>query len=55
MAFLTGWKTYITSAAAILTAVAAYLNGGETLDQAVQLVFTALLAAFIRSGVANSK
>lgn len=39
--FLSGWKTYLTAAAAIITAVAAYANGAITLPD----LFTAIFAA----------
>lgn len=55
MNFLTGYKTYITGAASIIGAVALYANGTDTASQAIQLVITALLAMFVRSGVAASK
>ena len=51
---LQGKKTYITAAVAIITAIAAYLVGDATPIQAAQLVFTALIGAFVRSGVANA-
>jgi hypothetical protein len=46
-----GYKTYITAGVAVISAVAAYLVGDATIMQAAQLVFTALLAAFVRNGV----
>jgi hypothetical protein len=46
-----GYKTYITAALAALSAIAAYLVGETTLVESAQLVFTALLAAFVRSGI----
>jgi VIT1/CCC1 family predicted Fe2+/Mn2+ transporter len=46
-----GKKTYITAALASLTAIAAYLVGEAPLADTAQLVFTALLAAFVRSGL----
>lgn len=49
---LAGYKTYITAALAVLSAVAAYLTGDADLMQTANLVFTALLAAFVRSGIA---
>jgi len=51
---LKGKKTYITAAVAIITAVASYLVGDATPIQAAQLVFTALMGAFLRNGVANA-
>jgi precorrin-4 methylase len=49
---LSGYKTYITAGVAILTAAAAYLTGDMTVAETLQLVVTALLGAFLRSGVA---
>jgi len=49
---LKGYKTYITAAIAVITAVAAYLTGEATVVQTSQLVFSALFAAFIRNGIA---
>jgi hypothetical protein len=48
---LKGYKTYITAALAVLSAVGAYLAGDATLAEAGQLAFTAVMAVFIRSGV----
>lgn len=46
-----GKKTYITAAVAVITAVAAYLVGDATLPETANLVFTAILAAFVRNGI----
>lgn len=46
-----GYKTYITAGVAVVTAVAAYLVGDADLMQTANLIFTALLAAFVRNGV----
>jgi hypothetical protein len=46
-----GYKTYVTAGVAVVTAVAAYLVGEADLMQTAQLVFTALLGAFIRNGI----
>ena len=51
---LAGKKTYITAALAVLTAVGAYLTGDATIMQTAQLVFTALIGAFVRNGVAHA-
>jgi len=48
---LKGYKTYITAALAIITAVAAYLTGEANVAQTGQLVFSALFATFIRNGM----
>ncbi len=49
---LSGYKTYITAGVAVVSALAAYLTGDASLMQTAQLVFTALMAAFLRSGIA---
>jgi hypothetical protein len=46
-----GKKTYITAAVAAITAIAAYLVGDATLTETANLVFTAMLAAFVRNGI----
>jgi hypothetical protein len=51
---LKGYKTYITAGVAVITAVAAYLTGEADLLQTANMVFTALMAAFIRSGVEDA-
>lgn len=48
---LKGYKTYITAGVAIVVAVAEYLTGDATLADTANLVFTALLAAFVRNGI----
>ena len=48
---LSGYKTYITAALAILGAAAAYLTGEMVLNDAIQLAVTAALGAFIRNGM----
>ena len=50
-AMFSGFKTYITAAVAVVTAAAAYLTGEASLVDTLQLVFAALMGAFIRSGV----
>ena len=49
---LKGYKTYITAGVAVISAVAAYVTGDATAMQAAQLIFTALIGAFVRHGVA---
>tara|TARA_R110000822_G_scaffold246126_4_gene374514 strand:+ start:1212 stop:1364 length:153 start_codon:yes stop_codon:yes gene_type:complete len=46
-----GYKTYITAAVAVLTAIGAYLSGDASVAEAGQTVFTALLAVFVRHGI----
>lgn len=50
---LSGYKTYITAALAILTAVGTWLAGDLQLADMIQTVVTAALGAFIRHGVAT--
>jgi hypothetical protein len=49
---LKGKKTYITAAVAIVTAAGAYSTGDMAAVEALTVSFNALLAAFIRNGVA---
>jgi hypothetical protein len=49
-----GYKTYITAGVAVITAVAAYAIGEADAMQTANLVFTALMAAFIRHGVEDT-
>lgn len=51
---LSGYKTYITAAVAIIGAIGGYLAGDVSLVDAVQLIVPALLGAFVRAGVAAS-
>lgn len=48
---LAGYKTYVTAGVAVIGAVAAYLVGDADLMQTANLVFTAILAAFVRNGI----
>jgi hypothetical protein len=52
--FLTGKKTYIVGLGTILGAVGGVMSGALPLEQAVQLVVTALLGMTIRSGINTS-
>ena len=51
ISMLKGYKTYVTAGVAVIGAVAAYLVGDADLMQTANLVFTALLAAFVRNGI----
>ena len=53
MSFLDGYKTYIVCAAAILTAVAAYLNKSISLTELVSAIFAALGGITLRQGIAK--
>jgi type IV secretory pathway VirB2 component (pilin) len=46
-----GKKTYITAVVAVVVAVAEYLTGDASLAETANLVFTAVLAAFVRNGI----
>jgi hypothetical protein len=48
---LSGYKTYITAGLAVVGAVAAYLTGDMAIADAIQIVVTAVMGAFIRNGV----
>lgn len=48
---LKGYKTYLTGFAALIGALTAYLSGDIEGAQAAQLVVTAMLAMFMRSGI----
>jgi len=51
---LQGKKTYVAAGISVIGAIAAYLTGDATATQAFQLVMSALLAAGVRNGIANS-
>ena len=51
---LNGYKTYILGSVTIIGAVAAYLVGDASLSETVNLVVTAGMGMFIRSGIANA-
>ena len=51
---LKGYKTYVTAAVAVITAVSLYLVGDASVMETAQAVFTAILAATIRHGVASA-
>lgn len=48
---LSGYKTYITAIVAIITAIAAYLVGDASMIETAQMIFTALIGAFVRAGM----
>ena len=50
---LSGYKTYITAAVAVIGALGAWASGDATAFQAASAAVNALLAAFIRAGVAK--
>lgn len=52
--YFKGKKTYATAAATIFGTAAAYVTGHVAGPDAAQLVVTALIGAFIRSGIGNS-
>lgn len=48
---LKGYRTYILGAVTIIGALAAYLVGDTSLNEMVNLVVTAGMGMFIRSGI----
>lgn len=52
--FLSGWKTYLTGAAAILTAIAGYASGVITLPELVAAIFAAIGTMTLRHGITTS-
>lgn len=51
---LTGKKTYITGALAIIGFIGAYVTGEATIVETAQAVIMALLAIFLKNGQANA-
>ena len=51
---LSGYKTYVVAALAVIGAVASYLVGDSTLQQALQLIIPAVLGVTIRHGISNA-
>lgn len=51
---LSGYKTYIMAGATVIGAVAAYLVGDETLQQALEIIVPAILAMAIRHGISTT-
>lgn len=47
-----GRKTYVTAIVAVASAVVAYFSGEATLMAALQLAFTGIIGATLRSSVA---
>ena len=50
---LSGWKTYLTSIAAIIGVVVAWSNNAMTTADAIQAIVTAVLAMTVRAGIAS--
>lgn len=53
MKTLSGKKTYFTAAAAVLTAIGAYVAGEIDIQTTVSSIFAALMATFLRSGISS--
>ena len=51
---LKGKKSYLTAAAAILTALGLYAGGEADLTVTIQSCFTALMVIFLRKGVKSA-
>ncbi len=54
MNFLSGWKTYITAAAAILTAVAGYASSAITLPELIAAIFAAIGTITMRHAITTT-
>ncbi len=52
--FLSGWKTYITGAAAILTAIGMYAGGTITLPELLAAIFTAIQTMNLRHALTTT-
>jgi hypothetical protein len=52
---LIGYKTYILAGVTVIGAIASYLVGDMTIQQAVAIVVPALSGAFVRHGISTSK
>jgi hypothetical protein len=48
---LSGYKTYVVAAVAVITAAAAWLVGDASIGDTIQLIVTAVLGATIRNGI----
>jgi hypothetical protein len=51
---LSGYKTYILAGVTVLGALASYLVGDMTIQQAIAIVVPALSGAFVRHGIATT-
>lgn len=51
---ITGWKTYILGASAILAAIGGYLGGALTITQLVEAIFAALSTMTIRHAITTT-
>lgn len=51
MGILSGKKTYVTGALAIIAAICSVLTGDASLIEGAQLGFTALMGIFLRNGI----
>lgn len=54
MGFLSGWKTYIVAAGAIIAAVGAYLSGTMDLTHLVEAIFVAIQSMNIRHALTTT-
>lgn len=52
--FLSGWKTYIVGAGAIVTAIGAYASGAITLVEMVAAIFAAIQTMNIRHAITTT-
>ena len=51
---LSGYKTYIAGTMVVLGAIAAYLTGDSTLQQALSIAIPAILAMTVRHGITTT-
>lgn len=54
MNFLSGWKTYIVAAGAIITAIGGYASGAITLPELVSAIFAAVGTMTIRHAITTT-
>lgn len=54
MGKLSGYKTYVAAALAVIGAVAGFLTGDLSMSDAIGVAVSAILAATVRHGIASS-
>ena len=50
---LSGYKTYVLAGVAVIGAIASYLVGDASLQDAIQIGLTAVIGATVRAGVTS--
>jgi len=48
---MSGWKTYAVSVGGIITEIGMLIGGKVTITEAAPIIFTALVAIFLRHGM----